>query len=160
LSVEDMVKDLTDLIGTIGDLAFPDNVPFAGEEGQPAPGQPMPTPTGTPTPTPTATPTPTPTTGGVPADEDTEPDAVEDLPTFDKFANPFKTLFKPLADALTPAPASCPSVFIPPVSEGYIVWPRIDVPWHCQIIGPFEGIIKTVSVAYGGWVGVQNAMRA
>lgn len=163
LSVPDMLEDLKDLIGSIGDLVFPDNVPFAGEEGAPAPGpQPTPTPGTNPTPTPSPTPgsTPTPSPSGVPADEDTDPGAVDDLPAFDKFANPFKTLFQPLTGALTPSPASCPSVYIPAVNSGYIKWPRIDVPWHCQIFGPFEGIIKTACIAIGGWVGVQNAMRA
>ena len=163
LSVSDMLEDLKDLLAGIGDLVFPDDIPFAGEAGAPAPGAtptPSPTPGATPTPSPTPGASPTPSPSGVPADEDTEPGAVDDLPAFDKFANPFKSLFTPFTQALTPQPASCPTVYIPAVNQGYIKWPRIDVPWHCQIFGPFEGIIKGASVAIGGWIGIQNAMKA
>ncbi|KAK0329565.1 hypothetical protein LTR94_036297, partial [Friedmanniomyces endolithicus] len=81
-----MLEDLKDLLTGIGDLVFPDDIPFAGEAGAPAPGAtptPSPTPGATPTPSPTPGASPTPSPSGVPADEYTEPGAVDDLPAFD-----------------------------------------------------------------------------
>jgi hypothetical protein len=90
-----------------------------------------------------------------------DPGKPDDLPAFESFSNPFKTVFKPLGDALTPADAACPTLKIPAVTvwngKG---WDAQEFDYHCRVVGPFEGIIKALGMAWGGWKGLKYVMEA
>lgn len=95
------------------------------------------------------------------AEDAVDPGKPDDLPAFEKFTEPFKDVFKPLGDALTPAEADCPTLKIPAVTvwngKG---WGEQEFDYHCKVVGPFEGIIRALGMAWGGWQGLKYVMEA
>lgn len=105
--------------------------------------------------------TTSPPAGGFPAGEPVEPGAVEELPSFDAFVNPFRNLFDPFAGAFQVGSPSCPSINVASIQFGtYGGVGGQSFAYHCQIIEPFRPIIVAASTALGGYAAVSHILEA
>lgn len=117
-----------------------------------------------PTPTPTSSPTPgtgTGTDGGTgsspyPPGEEVEPESGGELPTFDKFSGPFRTLFDPFGAAFG-GTGTCGPV---PVLFQYNTISSTGT-WNiCPAIQPIAGGISLMSAGLGAYTCIDNILDA
>lgn len=167
--VGDLASDIADIFKDLGDLLFGNDVPFAGDEGQPAPGQPMPTPTPTPGTNPTPTPTPTPTPGT--SDPSKEWDWTKYLPSMPDFGLPalpdmslpeMATLAAP-AIAAPQFATQCVNPAIGPFDASAFFGPeaaawRVTFP-VCDFIPPIASVMKPILTTAGYLAGAWRVMR-
>jgi hypothetical protein len=110
---------------------------------------------------PNPNPSPSPTTPPYPTGDPVEPETVADLPGFEPFVSPFRTLFDPFKGVYAGANSACPSFNMQSVSFGPLgTMPGQTFTYHCQLVEPFKPIIIAASTAAGGWAAISHIVDA
>jgi hypothetical protein len=123
---------------------------------------PNPDPDPDPDPDPNPDPDPDPGTEGPPLGEEVTPDGVGELPGYEEFASPFRTLFDPFKAIYGDgAGSSCPSITWPGMDWGAAGSSApITINQHCTLFEPLKPAIMAASAAAGGWAAMSHIVDA